>query len=107
MKIERGKEIERKIPECIQKFPDWVDNEINNNNKHSLSSNTKGYSGKLTRLTHETAIQLHLVAESYNICSSPSRRPVRKLLDTYKLTYLLTPRCKILEQLIATQIVKK
>jgi hypothetical protein len=25
-----------------QKFPDWVDNEINNNNKHSLRSNTKG-----------------------------------------------------------------
>jgi hypothetical protein len=31
------------IRECIQKFPDWVDNEINNNNnnKHSLRSNTK------------------------------------------------------------------
>jgi hypothetical protein len=31
---------------CIQKFPDWVDNEINNNNKHSLRSNTKGYGGE-------------------------------------------------------------
>jgi hypothetical protein len=33
---------------CIQKFPDWVDNAINNNNnnKHSLRSNTKGYGGK-------------------------------------------------------------
>jgi hypothetical protein len=31
---------------CIQKFPNWVDNEINNNNKHSLSSNTKGYGSK-------------------------------------------------------------
>jgi hypothetical protein len=30
---------------CVQKFPDWVDNEINNN-KHSLRSNTKGYGGK-------------------------------------------------------------
>jgi hypothetical protein len=30
----------------IQKFPDWVDNEINNNNKYSLRSNTKGYGGK-------------------------------------------------------------
>jgi hypothetical protein len=31
---------------CIQKFPDWVDNEINsNNNEHSLRSNTKGYGG--------------------------------------------------------------
>jgi hypothetical protein len=31
---------------CIQKFPEWIDNEINNNNKHSLRSNTKGYGGK-------------------------------------------------------------
>jgi hypothetical protein len=30
----------------IQKFPDWVDNEINNSNKHSLKRNTKGYGGK-------------------------------------------------------------
>jgi hypothetical protein len=37
---------------------------------------------KLTRLTHKIAIQLHLVAQSYIICSSCSRRPVRKLLDT-------------------------
>jgi hypothetical protein len=37
---------------------------------------------KLTRLTHEIAIQLHLVAESYTTCSSRSRWPVRKLLDT-------------------------
>jgi hypothetical protein len=32
---------------CIQKFPDWVDNEIYAyNNKHLLRSNTKGYGGK-------------------------------------------------------------
>jgi len=37
---------------------------------------------KLTRLTHKITIQLHLVAESCNICNSRSRRPVRKLLDT-------------------------
>jgi hypothetical protein len=37
---------------------------------------------KLIRLTHKIAIQLHLVAESCTICSSWSRRPVRKLLDT-------------------------
>jgi hypothetical protein len=37
---------------------------------------------KLTRLTHEIAIQLHLVAKSCTICSYRSRRPVRKLLDT-------------------------
>jgi hypothetical protein len=34
------------------KFPDWVDNEINNY-KHSLRSNTKGYGGK----THYTDSQ--------------------------------------------------
>jgi hypothetical protein len=34
------------IRACIQKFPYWVDNEINNNNKHSLRSNTKGYGAK-------------------------------------------------------------
>jgi hypothetical protein len=28
-------------------FPDWVDNELHAyNNKHTLGSNTKGYSGK-------------------------------------------------------------
>jgi len=36
---------------------------------------------KLTRLTHKIAIQLHLVAENCTICSSRSRRTVRKLLD--------------------------
>jgi hypothetical protein len=45
---------------------------------------------KLIRLTHKIAIQLHLVAESCNICSSRSRRPVRKLLGTpYDLPLLL------------------
>jgi hypothetical protein len=37
---------------------------------------------KLTRLAHKIAIQLHLVAQSCTICSSRSRQPVRKLLDT-------------------------
>jgi hypothetical protein len=39
----------RSVRGCVQKSPDWVDNEINNNNnkdKHSLRSNTKGYGGK-------------------------------------------------------------
>jgi hypothetical protein len=42
---------------------------------------------KPTRLTHKIALQLHLVAESCTICSSRSRRPVRKLLaiPSYKL----------------------
>jgi hypothetical protein len=42
---------------------------------------------KLTRLTHEIAIQLHLIAESCTICSSRSRRPVRKLLVTPSYVY--------------------
>jgi len=41
---------------------------------------------KFTRLTHKIAIQLHLVAQSYTISSSRSRRPVRKLLDTPSYT---------------------
>jgi hypothetical protein len=41
------------IRRYIQKFPDWVDNLINNNNKHSLRNNTKGYGGK----THYTDSQ--------------------------------------------------
>jgi len=44
-----------------------------------LRSNTKGYGGKLTRLTHNIAIQLHLVAERSTVCSSHSRHPVQKL----------------------------
>jgi hypothetical protein len=41
---------------------------------------------KLIRLTHKIAIQLHLVAKSCTICSSHSRWPVRKLLDTPSYT---------------------
>jgi hypothetical protein len=37
---------------------------------------------KLNRLTHKIAIQMHLVAERYTICSSGSSQPVWKLLDT-------------------------
>jgi hypothetical protein len=65
---------------CIQKFQDLVDNEINNNNEHSLRSNTKGYGGK----THYTDSQnngTHLVEERCTICSSLFLRPVRKFLD--------------------------
>jgi len=43
---------------------------------------------KLTRLTHKIAIKLHIVAESYAICSSCSERPVRKLL--VRLSYIIT-----------------
>jgi hypothetical protein len=55
----------RIIQECIQKFPDWVDNEIYAyNNKHSLRSDTKNYDNKIHWMTHKIATQLHLVAES-------------------------------------------
>jgi len=37
---------------------------------------------KLTRLACILVIQLHLMAEGCTICSSCSRWPVRKLLDT-------------------------
>jgi hypothetical protein len=37
---------------------------------------------RLTRLTHKMAIELYLMAESSTSCSSRSRRPVRKLLNT-------------------------
>jgi len=47
-----------------------------------LRSNTKVSAAKLTRLTHKIAIQLLLGAESCAICSSRSRRPVQKLLDS-------------------------
>jgi len=40
---------------------------------------------KFARLTHKIAIKLHLFVESCTICSSRSRRPVRKLLDTPSL----------------------
>jgi hypothetical protein len=66
---------------CIQKFPDWVNNEIITINT-CWEATQRVMAAKLTRLTHKIAIQLHLVAESCTICSSRSRSPVRKLLDT-------------------------
>jgi hypothetical protein len=43
---------------------------------------------KQTRLTHKIAIQLQLLAESSTICSSCSKRPFRKLLDTPSYSFL-------------------
>jgi hypothetical protein len=59
----------------------------------------KVMAAKLTRLTHRIAIQLHPVAESCTICSSRSRRPVRKLLGTLSYCYMhaiqmCSPICK-------------
>jgi len=42
---------------------------------------------KVTRLTHKIVIQVHLMAESYTICSSHSRQPVWKLLDAPSYLY--------------------
>jgi len=44
---------------------------------------------KLTRLTHTIVIHLNQVAESCTICSSCSRWPVQKLLDTPSSTRIL------------------
>jgi hypothetical protein len=44
------------VPGCIQKFPDSVDNETNNNNnKHPLRSNIKGYGGNDSQNSDTTA----------------------------------------------------
>jgi hypothetical protein len=69
---------------CIQKFPDWVDNEMYAyKNKHSLRTNTKRYGDKTHYwVTHKIAIHLHLMVENCTVCSSRCRRPVRKLLGT-------------------------
>jgi hypothetical protein len=45
----------------------------------------------LTRVTHRISIQMHPVTESCTICSSRSRRPVRKLLDTPSYTSIILP----------------
>jgi hypothetical protein len=76
----RNEEHTRVHPNVLR---DWVDNEI-----YAYNSNTRWeatqrvMAAKLTRLTHKIAMQLYLVADSCTICSSRSRWPVRKLLDT-------------------------
>jgi hypothetical protein len=45
---------------------------------------------KLTRLTHEIAIQLHLVAESCTICSSLSLQAASPETFEYTLVYMYT-----------------
>jgi hypothetical protein len=75
---------------CIQKFPDWGDNKVNTTTTTTTTTtiNTRWkatqrvMATELSRLTHKITIKVHIVAESCIICSSCSRRPVRKLLDT-------------------------
>jgi hypothetical protein len=54
-------------------------NEITTTINTSWEATQRVMAAKLTRLTHKIWIQLHLVAESCIICSSCSRRPVRKI----------------------------
>jgi hypothetical protein len=68
----------------IETFPDWIDNEITINTRWEATQRVM--EAKLTILTHRIAIQPHLVAESYAVCSFPCRRTVRKLLDTPSYT---------------------
>jgi hypothetical protein len=51
-------------------------------NKHSLEKQHRIMVVKLTRLTHNIARQLHLLAEGCTVCIFRSCRPVLKLLDT-------------------------
>jgi len=47
-----------------------------------LEATQSSMAAKITIMTQKIVIQLHLLAESSTICSSHSRIPVRKLLDT-------------------------
>jgi hypothetical protein len=69
---------------------------------NTFRSNTKGYGGKITRLTHKIAIQLYLVAESCTICSSYFWRPVRKLLDTLSYIHARPVSPGIVQQIMPT-----
>jgi hypothetical protein len=62
----------------------------------------RAMAAKFTRLAHKIAVQLQLVAESCNICSSRSRRLLRKLLDTH--SYLLSRFMERVERLIGCQL---
>jgi hypothetical protein len=53
---------------CIQKFPDWVITKYTLTTINtSWEATQRVIAAKLTRMTHKIAIQLHLVAESFNI----------------------------------------
>jgi hypothetical protein len=66
---------------CIQKFPDWVDNKINNNNnKHSLRNNTKDYGDKT-----------HLIDSQNSYTTAPSGRELYHLKFSLQAASLDTP----------------
>jgi hypothetical protein len=97
---------EYRIRGCIQKFPDWVDNEITTTTTTNTlwEATQRVMAAKLLRLTHKIAIQLHLVAHSCTICSSRSRWPVRELLDTpsYPCSALNESVCHLFSMQIMT-----
>jgi hypothetical protein len=74
---------------CIQKFPDWIITKQTTTINTGWEATERVMAAKRTRLTHKIAMQLHLVAESCTICSSSSRRPVRKLSDTLSYMYIV------------------
>jgi hypothetical protein len=79
------------VQRCIQKYPDRVCNEIYAYLWYcSLRAIQRLMTAKLIILSHKIVTQLHLVAESYTICSSRSRWPVRKLLDTPSYVTLIS-----------------
>jgi hypothetical protein len=93
------------ITRCNQKFPDWVITKCTLKKINTRWEVTQRVmAAKLTRLTHKIAIQLHLVADSYTISSSRSRRPVRKLLDT--LSYAVCEHMNVHESLRNTLYMK-
>jgi hypothetical protein len=89
---------------CNQKFPDWVDNEITTTTTTTTTNSRweaiqRVMAAKLTSLTHKIATQLPLVVESCTICSSRSRRPVRKLLDTPSYSGLRKVTARLVREL--------
>jgi hypothetical protein len=92
---------------CNQKFPDWVDNEINKKNKHSLRSNTKGY-GDTTHCTDSATSGRELYHLQFSLQEAspetsgytlvyPASYSVGKATRGVKLTthFLLVPRLKM------------
>jgi hypothetical protein len=67
----------------------------------------KVMAAKHTRLAHKITIKLHLMAESYTICSSRSRQPVRKLLVTLsRMLFVCVCVCVILNRFLKILMVK-
>jgi hypothetical protein len=90
---------------CIQNFPDWVDNEVNNN-KHQLRSNTKGYGGKThytdsqnSDTTVSSGRELHHLQfslqaanpETFGYTFACARKKKSLLFSQYAVFWIITP----------------